>query len=114
DLRTANAVVTGGTGGLGRVLCAELARAGVNLVLVYQSSGALAEELSRTLAAEHRVRVTPCQAELATDEGVATIARTARESLGGVDILVNNAAVNRFVPFKDLEALTPELWDTIM
>ncbi|MEC7123249.1 MAG: SDR family oxidoreductase [Pseudomonadota bacterium] len=32
-------------------------------------------------------------------------------SLGGIDILVNNAAWNAAVPFADLDALTPELWD---
>lgn len=30
---------------------------------------------------------------------------------GGLDILVNNAAWNVAVPFADLDALTPELWD---
>ena len=32
----------------------------------------------------------------------------------GVDILVNNAAFNQTVPFKDLDGLTLELWNKIL
>ena len=35
------------------------------------------------------------------------------EQLGQIDILVNNAATNIPVPFPDLEALTPEIWDQL-
>ena len=41
---------------------------------------------------------------------VNSVSRVVSE-LGAVDILVNNAAWNAAVPFKDLDALTPELWD---
>jgi len=35
-------------------------------------------------------------------------------SLGRLDILVNNAGASRRVPFADLEALTPEIWDLLL
>jgi 3-oxoacyl-[acyl-carrier protein] reductase len=34
--------------------------------------------------------------------------------LGGIDILINNAGAAQPVPFPDLEALTPEIWDDLM
>jgi 3-oxoacyl-[acyl-carrier protein] reductase len=35
-------------------------------------------------------------------------------AFGRVDILVNNAAFNQTVPFKDLDGLTLELWNKIL
>ncbi len=37
-----------------------------------------------------------------------------RERIGRLDILVNNAAWNIGIPFPDLDALTPDIWDRVL
>ena len=39
---------------------------------------------------------------------------TIESAFGGLDILVNNAAANRWVAYPDLDALTPELWEELL
>ena len=39
---------------------------------------------------------------------------TIEAEFGKLDILVNNAAANRWVPYPDLDALTPELWGELL
>lgn len=113
DLSGARVIVTGGTGGLGRVLCDGFAEAGADVLLVYRQSEALAHELAAKLAARHGVRVIPCRADTSSEDGQAAIERSARDILGGVDVLVNNAATHEVVAFKDLDGLTPDIWDDI-
>ena len=69
------AVVTGGSRGLGRAICLELARGGANVVLCYAGNEAAANE---TVAA--------CEA---------LGAKAAVKTFGRIDILVNNAGITR-------------------
>jgi 3-oxoacyl-[acyl-carrier protein] reductase len=36
------------------------------------------------------------------------------DRFGRLDVLVNNAGFNKWIPFSDVNALTPELWDHIL
>ena len=110
ELDGAVALVTGGTGGLGSRICHALARAGCHVVVAYNTSHEAARALADELTActgSGRCRSRPT---CPTRQRSPACSRRSRESFGGLDILVNNAAANRWVPYPDLDALTPELW----
>jgi NAD(P)-dependent dehydrogenase (short-subunit alcohol dehydrogenase family) len=86
------AVVTGGSRGIGFAIADALAREGADLALLARDRERLGTA-AKQLAADHGRRVLALPADTTDDPAVrAAIARTAGE-LGGVDILVNNAAV---------------------
>jgi 3-oxoacyl-[acyl-carrier protein] reductase len=113
ELRGKTAVVTGATGGLGWRICVALGSAGVNVCMVYHRSKEKAiaqqDELERT-----GVQSAIVQADVTTSEGRADMLSTARDRLGGVDILVLDAAYNEQIPFPDLTTLSAEKWDYIL
>ena len=88
------AVVTGGSRGIGRAICLELARRGANVVFSYAGNTAAAEE---TLAAlkELGVEARAVQGDVADASAVKTLMDTAVKELGGLHILVNNAGITR-------------------
>ena len=113
DLKNSVAVVTGGNGGLGRRICHALAKAGAHIAVVYARSAGEAEEVARELrsneveAAAFACDVTkPAQVARLIDEVVARFGR--------LDILINDAAYNKAIPFRDLDALTIEEWSKIL
>ncbi len=85
------AVVTGGGRGIGRAIALELAGAGVRVGLVSRSGDELAETAKRVM--ELGGEATVIRADLADADGVAEVLRRAGDALGGVDMLINNAAV---------------------
>ncbi|MYM61914.1 SDR family NAD(P)-dependent oxidoreductase [Pseudomaricurvus sp. HS19] len=97
SLRGQVAIVTGASRGLGRQFALSLAHGGANLVITAraQSDGQVPGFLSDT-ARELRelgVDVAEVPADLAREEDLQRVVTAAVERFGGVDILVNNAAV---------------------
>ncbi|MGN8897673.1 3-oxoacyl-[acyl-carrier-protein] reductase [Flavonifractor sp. HCP28S3_F3] len=88
------AVVTGGSRGIGKAICLELARQGANVVFSYAGNTAAAEE---TLAAlkELGVEARAVQGDVADPAAVKALIDTAVKELGGLHILVNNAGITR-------------------
>jgi short-subunit dehydrogenase len=98
QLTDRRALITGASSGIGRALAIELARHGVDVVLVARREERLAEVAQQVAALNRRAIL------VAGDVTDATVRRralqVAREELGGLDILVNNAGVaahGRFV-----------------
>jgi len=113
ELRDRVAVVTGGTGGLGQRICHALAAEGCHVVAVYRQSREAAEVLVEALRARGD-RAEAIQADVTDEREMARLVETVRERHGRLDVLVNNAAYNQWIPFRDLEALTPERWRFIL
>jgi NAD(P)-dependent dehydrogenase (short-subunit alcohol dehydrogenase family) len=92
DLKLAGktAVVTGGSAGIGLAVAEALAAERVDLVLGARSEERLRNETER-IAHTYGVTVTPVPCDVATAEGVSTLAAAAIRQHGGVDILINNA-----------------------
>lgn len=92
QLKGRRAVVTGGSRGIGFAVGRALAQEGAAVALVARSA-AYVEEQAAVLRAETGADVIGVAADTGTDASVADMARTVRDRLGGVDILVNNAAI---------------------
>ncbi len=88
------AIVTGGSRGIGRAICLELAAGGADILINYAGNCRAAEETAEAC------RALGARAELACgDVGQAEdcrrIAAAAMEAFGRIDILVNNAGITR-------------------
>jgi short-subunit dehydrogenase len=108
DLSGANALVTGAAGGLGRYIARSLAAEGVNLALC-DLPAAQIDDLVAEL--EPRVKVEVVAADLSDADGIELIHRRATDSLGPIDVLVNNAGLEFSGEFAEqtvaqLEAIT--------
>ena len=104
------ALVTGGSGDLGAAIASALARAGASVAVTYVGERERAEA---TAAAVEALGVLTWVVQLDqsdAQQAEAVIAATV-ERFGRLDILVNNAAWNIGIPFADLDALTPDIWD---
>ncbi len=114
DLRGKLALVTGGNGGLGQRICAALAREGAHLAVVCARSIDDAEAVARDMASRHQIQAAAFACDLADDAAIAQLVQDVVARFGRLDILVNDAAFNHAVPFPDLDAMTPALWDKII
>ncbi|MBR3606926.1 MAG: 3-oxoacyl-[Lachnospiraceae bacterium] len=89
------ALITGGSRGIGRAICLELAKEGMDIVFSYQKGAGEAEETA-LLCREYGVRVLPLQADVAKPEDCSILVQKALEfSENQIDVLVNNAGITR-------------------
>ena len=114
DLKGTVALVTGGNGGLGQRICHALAKEGVHIAAMYAQSREQAESVARELAARHQVNAAAFACDVTDGAAVAALPGQIVARFGRLDILINDAAYNKAVPFADLDNLTLELWDKIM
>ncbi|MGQ9513156.1 elongation factor P 5-aminopentanone reductase [Thermodesulfitimonas sp.] len=84
------AIVTGGSRGIGAAIAQELARHGASVAVNYHSSAAAAAKVAAACR-EYGTRAVAFQADIADPEAVEKLFIAVEESLGPVEILVNNA-----------------------
>ncbi len=101
------ALVTGAGRGMGRAIAMALAELGAN-VAVADINGESVESTSIAVRELGR-RSVAVQADLGNLDDIDRMVRETVESLGRVDILVNNAAIRRYVSFMDVKE---EDWDS--
>ncbi len=87
-----NALVTGGSRGIGRAICLKLASLGVNVVINYSGNAEAAQEVAQ-LCTEKGVKAIAMQADVSNAEQANGLVEATIGELGSVDILVNNAGV---------------------
>jgi 3-oxoacyl-[acyl-carrier protein] reductase len=114
DLKGRVAVVTGGSGALGGAICSALAQAGANIVVVYNTSRAKAEALAAELSAPGAIKAVALQADVTVQASIESMLAQALAAFGRIDVLINDAAYNRYIPFADLETLDEAVWNQIM
>lgn len=90
DLSGHRALVTGGTGQLGRVMVRTLARCGADIAIHYRQNAAKAQELADEVRALGR-RADIFAAEVGEEASVTALGEAIAASLGAVDIVVANA-----------------------
>ena len=88
------AVATGGSRGLGRAICLELARGGANVVLCYAGNEVAANE---TVAACESLgaKAVAIRCDVSKEDEVKALMDAALKTFGRIDILVNNAGITR-------------------
>ena len=85
------AIVTGGSRGIGKAIARELAREGVDLAIVARSRAPL-ETTARELEAETGRRIIPLVADVTSKEQIDSMVAQAAERLGGLHVLVNSGS----------------------
>lgn len=94
DLTGRNALVTGGSRGIGRAVCLELARRGAN-VAVNCAGNARAAEETAAACRELGVQAFAVQADVSDSAAAGAMVKAVIERFGRLDILVNNAGITR-------------------
>ena len=94
NLTGKNALVTGGSRGIGKAVCLELARQGANVAVNYAGRAQAAEEVAAACR-ELGVEAFAVQADVADAAAVDAMVKEAAARFGRVDILVNNAGITR-------------------
>ena len=114
DLRSTVALVTGGNGGLGQRICHALAREGAHIAVVYAQSKEQADGVARDLASSYQVNAAAFPCDLTDPAAVTKLVGDVVARFGRLDLVINDAAYNKSVPYPDLDNLTDELWEKIM
>ncbi len=106
------AIVTGGGTGVGRVTALSLAKLGCHVLINYSRSRDDAERTAGEVEALG-VHAVVQQADVADDEACRAMVDAAVGAFSRLDILVNNAGATEFIPFEDLDAITPDVWERL-
>jgi gluconate 5-dehydrogenase len=103
------ALVTGSSAGIGFALARALAEAGASVVLNGRGASALAEAAARLAAEGHTVHARNFDVtdRAAVDAGIGAI----EAEIGAIEILVNNAGIQRRAPFHEFD---PDDWAALM
>lgn len=106
------AIVTGGCGAIGGVFARALAEAGAAVVVTGTNTDA-AESAARALVKDG-FRATGVRVDITDRDSTVAMAAHAVDAFGGIDILVNNAALMSEIPRIDLLDLPTEWFDRVM
>ncbi|MEK4494111.1 3-oxoacyl-[acyl-carrier-protein] reductase [Ureibacillus sp. FSL W8-0352] len=104
------AVVTGASRGIGRAIALELAKEGANVVVNYSGSKEKADEVVEEILKIGKKAIA-VQANVADNESVQNLMKTALDEFGSIDILVNNAGITRD---NLLMRMKEEEWDEVI
>ncbi len=108
--KTRRALVTGGAVRVGRAIAVALADAGVDVAVHYHRSAAAARRTAHEIAARG-VRAVVLHADLRRPDAPGRLVAAAVRALGGLDILVNSAAIFPRMPF---DRTTVAAWDAVL
>ncbi|MCC7008999.1 MAG: SDR family oxidoreductase [Acidobacteria bacterium] len=104
------ALVTGGARGLGTSMAMALAEAGADVALAGRDR-ARCDAAGRQIAAATGRRVSAFQVDVTRLEDVERLAKDLEDTVGHVDVLVNNAGINIRGP---IQQLTEADWDAVI
>lgn len=110
SLKGRNALVTGGSRGIGKAIAIALAKEGANIIINYTSNSQSAEAVVNEIQS-YGVKALAVKANVSNSQEVKAMMEEIEEKLEGVDILINNAGITRdnlFMRMKDEE------WQQVM
>jgi len=87
-------LITGAANGIGKAIAIELAKNGYDIVINYCSSKEKAVALKEYITEQYKVRCLAIKADVSKETEVDLMIDEIDEKLGGVDILINNAAID--------------------
>jgi NAD(P)-dependent dehydrogenase (short-subunit alcohol dehydrogenase family) len=108
-LKGMKAVITGGDSGIGRAVAIAYAREGADILIAYLSENEDANEVKDLIEKEGRKAVL-IPGNLQNADHCRAVIQKAVDELGGIDILVNNAAHQ--ATFNDICDISDEEWET--
>ena len=98
-----NAIVTGGSRGIGAAVAQRLAADGARVAVVYRSNRAEAEAVVNAIRASGAEAIA-VQADVADATSVNAMVSTVREAFGAIDIVINNAGILEGQPVGTIDA----------
>ncbi len=104
------ALVTGASGGFGRIISLALGRAGAAVVLGYCRRADAAQEVVNQILVNGD-RALAVQMDVRDRSSIRSAVMTAEDQFGSLDILVNNAGINKPT---DFDKITDSDWDEIL
>ena len=107
------AIVTGGGTGIGRAVSILLGQHGASIAVVYSRSE---QEALETVAIirKNGGEAIAMKADVTNESEVQAMVDAVIEHFGGIDYLVNNAGITRQMQFDDLDAISNDIWDTLI
>jgi glucose 1-dehydrogenase len=104
------ALVTGASSGIGRAVALALGEAGADVVVNYRSGESEARSVAETIRSYGR-RAIAHQADVSNEREIVEMFRRAIDELGTIDILINNAGLQKDAP---LHEMTLEQWNAVI
>ncbi|MFT4692165.1 MAG: NAD(P)-dependent dehydrogenase (short-subunit alcohol dehydrogenase family) [Limisphaerales bacterium] len=101
DLTGRNAIITGGSKGLGEAMAAGLASAGANVMLVSRNADE-AQTAAATIGEQFGKKAIGFRADVTSEADTQAMAEHALAELGGIDILITSAGINIRGPIDEL------------
>ncbi|MDR0863433.1 MAG: 3-oxoacyl-ACP reductase FabG [Candidatus Symbiothrix sp.] len=110
DLHLKNKVilVTGGSRGIGRAICEAFAAEGALVAFNYVNSQEKAEALSAYLQDKYGTKALNVKADMSKESEISAMITQVEQTLGAIDVLVNNAAV---CPSGPITSYSTETWN---
>ena len=113
DLKGKVAIVTGGNGGLGRRNSFALAKNGVDVAIIFKESKHEAESVS-TKIRSFGVNSFAFQCDISKSQDVKLMVEAVENKFNRLDILINNAAYNKWIPYSNLDDMTEDEWNKML
>lgn len=110
ELNGKTALITGAARGIGKAIALRFAQEGAKIAL-NDINKEILEDTAREIKKVSRERVIYKRADISKSKEVEELTQYVTEELGVIDILINNAAISRIVPFLDT---SEKLWDRTM
>ena len=104
------ALVTGASRGIGKAIAIDLAKEGADVIVNYRSNHEAAEEVVKRIK-EMGQKAISMKADVANDHEVKEMFEKVGKEFGGIDILVNNAALHRG---GRIQKMLPEDWELVI
>jgi NAD(P)-dependent dehydrogenase (short-subunit alcohol dehydrogenase family) len=112
DLTGQNILVTGGSRGIGAAVVRAFAEQGGHVAVNFRADIAASSRLLASLPGSGHVAI---QADVSTPDGAELAVRTTIETLGGLDTVVNNAAIRGHHPIAETDFATwTRDWDRLL
>lgn len=88
------ALITGASGGIGKAIAIELAKNNYDVVINYLNSKDNALKLQKEISSTYNISCLAIKADVSKEEEVDKMIKEIEDKIGGVDILINNAAID--------------------